>query len=230
MHRFLCPELNTSVVELPADEAHHAVHVLRLRTGDRIALVDGKGSYAEADLTHADKRGCTAELISRRHHNNPAAGIHIAVAPTKSIDRFEWFLEKATELGVERITPLITQRTERGHLRHDRLLKVLVSAMKQSQRSWLPQLDPATELKALLPALAPQCYFGWCEGEHADFAGRYDATRPVSILIGPEGDLSAEEAELLRTHGAEAVALGSARLRTETAAVAALAWTALLPR
>ena len=230
MHRFLVTDLSAPTIALPADEAHHAVHVLRLRAGDRIALVDGRGTLAEATLLTADKRSCTAEVTAQQHTPDPAAGIHIAVAPTKSIDRFEWFLEKTTELGVARITPLMTQRTERGHLRHDRLLKVLVSAMKQSQRTWLPQLDAPTSLPDLLPELAPQCYFGWCVGEHDAFAARYDATRPVSMLIGPEGDFSEEEATLLRAHGAQAVSLGAARLRTETAAIAVCAWMNLLHR
>jgi 16S rRNA (uracil1498-N3)-methyltransferase len=140
------------------------------------------------------------------------------------MDRFEWFLEKATEIGVDRITPVFTQRTERDKIRHDRMEKVLVGAMKQSQRKWLPQLDELIKLKELAVTTCPQKFFGWCEGDHADLTSAYEPKLDALVLIGPEGDFTPEEAELLLANGFQPVSLGKARLRTETAAIAACTW------
>ena len=236
MHLFYCPLSETGSVELPAEEAHHAVHVLRLKEGDTIGLLDGRGTFAEARITGMTKRGCTAQVVEQETlPPERAARIHLAVAPTKQMDRYEWFLEKATEIGVDRITPLFTHRTERDKLRHDRMEKVLVGAMKQSQRKWLPQLDELTKLKDLiLPSPqtlsrgegrpVPQKFFGWCEGHHADFTSAYDPKRDALMMVGPEGDFTQEEAEVLLANGFQAVSLGKARLRTETAAIAACTW------
>ena len=229
MHQFHCPELDTDVVELPEEEAHHAGSVLRLKVGDRIALLNGRGLRVEAMLIEVGRSRVVSQVISRvsmpleRTHR-----IHLAVAPTKQMDRFEWFVEKAVEIGVDRITPLVTSRTERARLRIDRLDRVAISAMKQSQRTWLPVIDELTELKDLLTEELPaQRFFGWCEGEHAPLMERYSPRADVLVFIGPEGDFTPAEAELLRKHHVQAIALGSARLRTETAALAACTWMSL---
>lgn len=225
MHLFHCPQLGTAIVDLPPEEAHHAVHVLRLSVGEMIGLLDGKGTSAEARITEASKRGCRAQVLSTASHGpERTSRIHIAVAPTKQMDRYEWFLEKATEIGVDLITPLSTHRTERDKLRRDRMEKVLVGAMKQSQRRWLPELDDLTKLKELTLSSAPQKFFGWCEGEHIDLTSVYDPKLDVLMVIGPEGDFTPEEAEMLVANGFRAVSLGKARLRTETAAIAACTW------
>lgn len=201
-----------------------------------IGLLDGKGCFAEAEIEEVAKRRCLARVV-RKAVAEPErfARIHLAVAPTKQMDRYEWFLEKATEIGVDRITPLLTHRTERNKLRQDRMEKVLVGAMKQSQRRWLPQLDGPTPLKDLVsptPRILsqgerrsiPQKFFGWCEGEHIDLTAAYDPNKDALMMIGPEGDFTPEEAELLLANGFQAVSLGNARLRTETAAIASCAW------
>ena len=226
MHLFYCPLPMVGTFELPEDEAHHARSVLRLSAGDPIGLLDGRGTLAQAEITHVDKRQVLVNITSEnRIDRERRARIHLAVAPTKQMERFEWMLEKCTEIGVDRITPLITQRTERAHLRHDRLNKVLISAMKQSQRAWLPVLDTPVELRTLLAgALPDQCCFGWCEGECAAITKAYRPTGNALMLIGPEGDFTPEEAEELRTVHFQAVSLGEARLRTETAAVVACTW------
>jgi 16S rRNA (uracil1498-N3)-methyltransferase len=225
MHLFHCPDLRNTEVELPEEEAHHAVHVLRLVAGNIIGLLDGKGGFAEAELTAVSKRGCTAWVLRQEQApEERKARIHLAVAPTKQMERFEWFLEKATELGVDRITPLLTQRTERDKLRHDRMEKVLVGAMKQSQRRWLPQLDELTRLKELDPHPVQQRFFGWCTGEHRHLTSVHDPQQDALMVIGPEGDLTPEEAKMLMHRGFQAVSLGQARLRTETAALAACTW------
>ncbi len=233
-HLFFCPSLPVDELELPDEEARHATGVLRLREGDVIGLLDGKGTRAEAVITHADRKGCAVRITSRSSSaSERSSSIHIAVAPTKQMERFEWMLEKCTEIGVDRITPLITERTERDKLRRDRLERVLVSAMKQSQRTWLPRLDEAIAIKELISAEIPQQRsFGWCEGDHRPFTQVYRPTEPAIILIGPEGDFTQEEAAALLARGFSAVSLGVARLRTETAAIAACTWMnfAQLPR
>lgn len=224
MHLFHCIDLTGDLVDLSEEEAHHAVHVLRLSPGSRVGLLDGRGTRAEAELTTVSKRGCTARIL-RRATDPPerAARIHLAVAPTKQMERFEWFLEKATEIGVDRITPIMTRRTERTKLRMDRLHKVLVGAMKQSQRAWLPELDEPLPL-ADLKDLPEQRFFGWCEGERTPLTSAFDPGRDAVMLIGPEGDLTPEEAQALLAQGFQAVSLGRARLRTETAAIVACTW------
>lgn len=229
MHLFHVPDLSGPTVALPEEEAHHAVHVLRSSVGTRVGLLDGRGTRAEAVLITVDKRTVQAQVLERTEHpRERKALIHLAVAPTKQADRYEWFLEKAVEIGVDRITPLLTARTERAKLRTDRLERVAISAMKQSQRTWLPVIDQPMTLKELLSAPLPgQRAFGWCESTHVPFMELYAPDRDAVLVIGPEGDLSAEEAELLRGGGFAAVSLGAARLRTETAALAACTWMSL---
>lgn len=226
MHLFYSPVPATAEVDLPEEEAHHAVHVLRLAPGTLIGLLDGNGTFAEAELAAVGKRGCTVRILQRRTlPPERRSRIHLAVAPTKQMDRYEWFAEKAVEIGADRITPLITARTERTRLRTDRLLRVAVSAMKQSRRTWLPQIDEPTSLGQLLAHELPlQRFFGWCEDIHAPFTSVYRPLDDALVLIGPEGDFTPEEAGTLRGHGFQAVGLGRARLRTETAALAACTW------
>lgn len=229
MHLFHCPDLDTDLVQLPEEEAHHATSVLRLDQGVRVGLLNGRGVRVEAELEHVGRREVTARVLERievpleRKHR-----IHLAVAPTKQMERYEWFVEKAVEIGVDRITPLLTARTERAKLRIDRLYRVAISAMKQSQRAWLPTIDELTTLADLLKRELPaQRYFGWCEGEHASLMQGYTGSADVLVLVGPEGDFTNTEADLLRDHQFAAVSLGNARLRTETAALAACTWMSL---
>jgi len=229
MNLFYTPTLDSELVELPTEEAHHAAHVLRMQVRDRIGLLDGQGTRAEAELVEVSKKRVVARISARVHTvAERTARIHIAVAPTKQSERIEWFVEKAVELGVDRITPLITARSERTRLRTDRLQRVAIAAMKQSQRAWLPSIDEPTTLGDLLQHELPaQRFFGWCEGDHVSLMQTYSPSSDALVLIGPEGDLSAEEAEQLRTEGFTAVSIGSARLRTETAALAVCAWMSL---
>ena len=229
MHLFYCPTFNGDLIELPEEEAHHAASVLRLRVGERIGLLNGKGLRAEAELVEVNKRRCMAQVMERvQHAAERKARIHMVVAMTKQMERYEWFVEKAVEIGVDRITPLLTSRTERNTIRLDRLERMAVAAMKQSQRTWLPVIDPLTTLDALLAQDLPaQRCFGWCAGEHTSFMHTYSNESDAILLIGPEGDFTTGEADLLRSHGINAVSLGHARLRTETAAIAACTWMSL---
>lgn len=229
MHLFHVPALDTGEVFLTDEEAHHALHVLRLKPGAVIGLLDGRGTRATADLVLVDKRRVAARITQREVL--PAerrARIHLAVAPTKQADRFAWFVEKAVEVGVDRLTPLITTRTERTRVEPARLLRLAIAAMKQSQRVWLPTIDAATTLPVLIGSPLPtQCYFGWCEGEHTSLMERYAPGTDALVLIGPEGDFTTDEVDRLHSAGFAPVSMGSARLRTETAALAACTWMSL---
>lgn len=223
MHLFHVPDLDGSAIELPEEEAHHALHVLRLKAGDRVGLLDGRGLEVTAELVEVGKRRVLARAMARvLRPRERAVSNWLAVAPTKQMDRYEWFIEKAVEIGVDRITPILTARTERTKLRSDRLEKVAVAAMKQSQRHWLPLIDAPTALGALLEGPLPEArYFGWCEGAHTPLANSLVGRSDTLVLIGPEGDFTAEEAEAMRRRSCAAVSLGTARLRTETAATVA---------
>ena len=226
MHAFYLPDLARGANELPEDEARHATSVLRLRVGDRISLLDGKGTRAEATIEGISKHGCAVRVVDRTVLSpERKARIHLAVAPTKQMERFEWMLEKCTEIGVDRITPLITERSEREKLRRGRLERVMVSAMKQSQRVWLPELDEPTSLNDLISGKIPaQRLFGWCEGERTSLTSTYRPQEDTVLLIGPEGDFTPEEARTLMDSAFAPVSMGVARLRTETAAITACAW------
>ncbi len=228
MHRFHCTGLDAAEVLLPADEAAHALRVLRLREGHAVQLTDGAGAEAEGTLHAIGRHEVAVRITDRRQHPPPATTIHLAVAGTKQSDRFEWFVEKAVEVGVERITPLVTARTERGHLRTERLLRVAASAMKQSRRAWLPRIDALTGLEALLAeAGAEQRFVAHAAPGTTTLMRAFDPGRSALVLIGPEGDWTPTELERLNTAGITTVGLGDARLRTETAALAACTWMSL---
>ncbi len=226
MHLFYCPSLLTGAPELPEEEAHHARTVLRLSAGTSVGLLDGRGAVAEAEITAIDKRHLSFRITSKKTiPTERTSRIHLVVAPTKQMERFEWMLEKCTEIGVDHVTPLLTERTERSRLRHDRLQRVMISAMKQSQRAWLPDLDEASTIKDLIDRGIPaQRWFGWCEGERTMLTTSYRPSEDVILLIGPEGDFTPEESQELIGHGFGPVSLGAARLRTETAAMVACTW------
>lgn len=229
MHLFYCPDMEQGLVELPQEEAHHATQVLRLSIGVRVGLLNGRGTRAEAELVDVSRKRCVAMVMdSKDHPAERAARIHLAVAPTKQLDRIEWLVEKAVELGVDRITPLQTSRTERIRVRLDRLERVAIAAMKQSQRNWLPAIDPLTALPDLLAERSEaRRYFGWCMGGPDAFMEAYEPDRDALVLVGPEGDFTPAEAEEMMAANAMPVGLGAARLRTETAALAACMWMSL---
>ena len=153
---FIAENIKPGLVQLSNEEAAHAQRVLRLKTGDPVTLLDGRGSRGAGHVADIGKKFCSVTVSTVDYTEETRPSIHIAIAPTKSIDRFEFFLEKATELGVNRITPLLCEHSERKRLRHDRCLKVLTAAMKQSRRSWLPTMDELTALPAFLKKALPE--------------------------------------------------------------------------
>ncbi len=232
MQLFFIPQIDQEYIDLPAEEARHAVQVLRKRVGDELDIVDGKGGWYKGLTTETSKRSCTVQLTQTRKETQ-RANYHLtmAVSPTKSNDRFEWFLEKATEIGVDTIIPLKCSRTERPRIRIDRYEKVLVSAMKQSLQAWLPELKEFTSFAEVVEQFHENqaTYIGWCNEEvKSPLIDNYQAPANVLILIGPEGDFTEEEVLLAQANGSQPITLGPTRLRTETAALVATQSIALL--
>ncbi len=220
MHLFYQPELTNGVHQLSEDESGHAIRVMRLGIGAQAEVTDGKGTLARIEITGNDKRGCSFHILSQIKEPRPVLP-SIAIAPTKNLDRFEWFLEKAVEIGVGQICPILCSNSERRVLKLDRCEKVILAAMKQSQQNWLSAIAPLTPFKDFVANAEGQLLMAHCRtGEkQALFASTSSSNW---ILIGPEGDFTVEEIALAQQRGAKAIDLGKNRLRTETAGIFAL--------
>lgn len=229
MELFYSDNISAGQVLLDQEQSTHCVRVLRHREGDTISVIDGQGSLYECRLVDADPKAAVATVIGR----TPDFGTHpyhltMAVCPTKNIDRFEWFAEKATEIGVDVIAPVFGDRSERRVLKTDRIRRLAVSATKQSLKGRVPEVREPVSVAEFV-ASAPEgslrliCY---CEDDESRRISMQDAlaasdVRDVVVLIGPEGDFSPEEVSAALSSGWKPVHLGSSRLRTETAAVVA---------
>lgn len=222
MNLFFCRNIKDNIAILDETESHHCIKVLRLSTGDEICLVDGKGGYFEGQISIPDHRNCTIEIkksdfeTGKRNYS-----LHVAMAPTKNIERFEWFLEKSTEIGIDQITPLLCNRSERKILRIDRLEKVITSAMKQSLKAYHPVLHPMTEFDTFLKSeSAGEKLIAHCmDGTRQDLIKMKNTGNNFTILIGPEGDFTLQELDFAFAKGFLPVSLGTSRLRTETAGI-----------
>ncbi|MCV9385139.1 16S rRNA (uracil(1498)-N(3))-methyltransferase [Reichenbachiella ulvae] len=212
-----------SDLTLSQEESSHAVKVLRKKTGDTLHLMDGIGGKYEAEITEANFRKCEFKILKKEEMAPREAQIHIGIAPTKNIDRLEWFVEKACELGVDQITIFITQHTERKKVKLDRLEKKAISAMKQSKSFWKCKIHWADKFPAFLSStMEEQRFIAYVEtGEESALRQLLQAEKDTIILIGPEGDFSPEEVKLATDAGFTAVNLGKNVLRTETAGIIA---------
>lgn len=212
------------LITLPDEEAAH-LKVFRMKQGDELLLTDGRGHLCKAEIVESSSKSNIVRLIEVRVFPHPAHSVHIVVAPTKNIARFEWFLEKATEIGIDEITPFFGEHSERVNLRLDRLNKVLVSAMKQSLKSFIPKINEPVSLKSFLDRYdhIDNGYIAWLDknAEQQHLKSLITVNKPVTVLIGPEGDFSMNEVEAAKSKGFLPVSLGRSRLRTETAALAA---------
>lgn len=224
MQLFYTPDITDIDYRMNETESKHAVRVLRLSNGDMIQLVDGKGNFYEATIVDAHPKRCQLKITSKiPEYNKRGHYLHLAVAPTKNIDRFEWFLEKATEIGIDEITPLLCEHSERKIIKQERLEKVIISAMKQSIKAYLPKLNPLTSLQELFLTSSPfrkfiaHCY----ERDKRELKNEVEGSNSNLIVIGPEGDFSEKEVNLALENGFTPVSLGNSRLRTETAGVVA---------
>lgn len=221
---FYHPDLQ-SCPELPEEESGHAVRVLRHTEGDTLTVVDGQGNFYETHITAAHPKHCQVAIDKVTPEAHWPYGVELAVAPTKNLDRIEWMLEKAVEMGLDRLTPLRCRFSERKELKTERLTKIAVSAMKQSLKATLPAIDEMTDIKKFLEEpFDGQKFIAHCmkDSPRQLLSHEVKPGAAVRVLIGPEGDFSEEEVRLAIDHGYVPVSLGEQRLRTETAALAAV--------
>lgn len=215
--------LASKLVKLDEEENHHATKVLRCSVGQKVLLLDGKGNSAEGIFQELHSKESTLIIENYSSHKPLSYQLHMAVAPTKMIDRFEWFLEKATEIGVAEITPIITERTERKVVKMARMEKVVLAAVKQSQQAYFPKINEAIKLKDFL--IQQKCsnkFIAHCiNAPKEDLITCVNPNSNNLILIGPEGDFTEGEVEKALELGYKAVSLGNSRLRAETAGVVA---------
>jgi 16S rRNA (uracil1498-N3)-methyltransferase len=224
MHLFYHPSAGRGLLTLDISESAHCTKVLRLAAGSVFYLTDGKGMLCKARLVKPDPKACVAEVTEISHLPAERPGsLHIAIAPTKRIERFEWFLEKATEIGIDRIIPLYCGNSERRVIKAGRLEKVLVSAMKQSFRAWLPELALPEKFENLVgQPFGGNRFIAAMQASPSAHLGKvYEKGADTLILIGPEGDFRNEEIETAKEAGIIPVSLGTTRLRTETAGLVA---------
>lgn len=224
MQLFYVPNISGAEVILTETESKHAVRVLRLPVGAHIQLVDGKGGFYEAKITDNSPKKCRLEIVeSKTEFGKKNFNLHIAIAPTKNIDRFEWFLEKCTEIGIHQITPIVSEHSERKVIKPERLEKILVSAMKQSVKAYLPKLNTLTTFKAFIGQHKEvKKYIAHCNpGKKNHLKDEILEGDNVTLLIGPEGDFSSDEVAWAKEYGYKEISLGTSRLRTETAGIAA---------
>ena len=210
--------------ELPEEEAGHCIRVLRLGEGDEIVLTDGQGSFYKAAISRAHPKHCEVTLLeSWKQPDLWNFNLHIAIAPTKNMDRMEWFVEKATEIGFDELTFLNCRFSERKVIKTERISKILVSAIKQSLKARLPQLNEMTDFNKFITQPFPgQKFIAHCyEGEKPLLKDMVHPGEDALVLIGPEGDFSEEEVRKAAENGFIPISLGKSRLRTETAALVA---------
>ena len=223
---FYKEDLIASSTDVVLDEAtsKHIVQVLRMQNGERLQLTNGKGILFTAEISDNNRKKCAVAVIQKSEIANLKSKIIIAISPVKNNTRFEWFLEKATEIGVSEIIPLVCTRTEKTVFKFERMKSILVSAMLQSQQTWLPVLHEPTKFNELVKSSAQQQKFiAHCMDDAkrslADLNN--ESLSSKIILIGPEGDFTADEISLALQHHFNAVSLGNTRLRTETAGIVA---------
>ena len=226
MHRFYAPDIIETLI-LPEEESGHCVRVLRLKEGDEIEVVDGTGKCLRCRITLAHHKRCAVEVVEVSEQlPHWGKSIVVAIAPTKNLDRMEWMVEKCTEMGVDRMVPLRCRYSERKELKRERLNKIAVSAMKQSLKCTLPQIDEMTPISEVIGMpFDGRKYIAYCDPSvpRLLFAKEYDPDSNALIMIGPEGDFSPEEIKAAIDAGFLPISLGDSRLRTETAAVMACA-------
>ncbi len=223
MHVFYTPDIDICP-ELPEEESAHAVRVLRLQPGDEVMLTDGKGNFYRAEISAATNKRCLVSLVETIPQAPLWNGhLHIALAPTKNMDRTEWFAEKATEIGFDELTFLNCRFSERKVIKTERIAKILVSAIKQSLKARLPRLNEMADFRKFVTRpFSGQKFIAHCyPGDKPLLKEVIHADEDALVLIGPEGDFSEEEVQLAIANGFIPISLGKSRLRTETAALVA---------
>lgn len=221
---FYTPDIRSSH-ELPEEEAAHAVRVLRMTEGDEMVLMDGRGTFYKAEVSAASSKRCMFTILDEMPQERQWTGhLHLAMAPTKNMDRTEWLAEKATEIGFDELSFLNCRWSERKVIKTERIQKILVSAMKQSHKPELPVLNEMVDFKKFVQQpFSGQKFIAHCHQDNLpELRSVMQRDEDVLVLIGPEGDFSEEEVALAEANGFVGISLGKSRLRTETAALVAV--------
>ena len=219
---FYQPDIDQGALHLSEEESRHTVKVLRYQNGEVLELTNGRGTHFNVRITNADSRKCLFEIVDRKELPKKDFSVHIAIAPTKNMDRTEWFIEKSVEIGIDQISFMQCKNSERKSINMERVEKIAISAMKQSGQYWLPELRPLTLMKNLLQTSAAQKFITYVD--HSNPHHLQSLALPSKnyvVLIGPEGDFTKEELLDAEKSGFSKVSLGATRLRTETAGVVA---------
>lgn len=223
MQLFYEPNASVNGFILNKEEAQHCIKVLRKKQGDRIHVVDGSGTFYECNIADTNIKNCQLDVKNTWKENAPARHIHIAIAPTKNIDRIEWFVEKSVEIGIQEISFMLCQNSERRDIKIERVLKKAISAMKQSVKASLPIINEQVKFSEFISQNhRGKKYIAYVDSSNPEQLKEVDCdNQPAIVLIGPEGDFRAEELELALTHNYSKISLGNSRLRTETAGIVA---------
>ncbi|OFY85549.1 MAG: 16S rRNA (uracil(1498)-N(3))-methyltransferase [Bacteroidetes bacterium RIFCSPLOWO2_12_FULL_35_15] len=225
MHLFYTPDITTNTYLLNEEESRHAIRVLRLHIGDKIQLIDGKGGLYVAEIIDDNQKHCSVRITdTKTEFLKRDWYLQIAIAPTKNMDRLEWFIEKATEIGINEISLINCNKSERTIVKAERLNKVAISAIKQSMKAYLPKINDVVDLKKFIISTKDfdgQKFIAHCHDREIlpHIKTFYKSKENVIILIGPEGDFSIDEIKLALENGYKEISLGESRLRTETAAL-----------
>jgi 16S rRNA (uracil1498-N3)-methyltransferase len=228
MHLFYTPDISSNTYTLNEEESKHCVRVLRLSIGDKIQLIDGKGGWYDAEIIDDNQKRCAVNIIqSKKEVGKRNWNLHIAIAPTKNMDRLEWFIEKATEIGIDEVSLIDCKNSERTIVKTERLNKVVISAMKQSIKCYLPKINEVADFEQLIKGtehfngqkFIAHCYSDIGSDKKIHLKSIYTPQQNALVLIGPEGDFSVDEVKLAIKNGFQEINLGISRLRTETAAL-----------
>jgi len=221
MNLFYTPLIQGETHLLEESESKHAIRVLRLTKGERVVLVDGKGGWYEAEIEEDHPKRCLLSILSKEENYHPLGyTLHLAVAPTKNMERFEWFLEKSTEIGISEITPILCMRSERRQMKMDRLERILIAAMKQSLKATKPVINPPISFEEfILKDHSGTLGIAACFGSERVGIEQLGTEGAYTLMVGPEGDFTGEEVQSAIQAGFAPFHLGRFRLRTETAAV-----------
>jgi 16S rRNA (uracil1498-N3)-methyltransferase len=211
--------INNDIAELTPEESWHCTKVLRFKAGDEVDLIDGKGNFFKGELYTVNEKKCVAKIKSvMKPQPKRNYYLHLAIAPTKNIDRMEWLVEKAVEIGIDEITFIRCKNSERTVVKEERLVKIAESAVKQSLQALIPKINPLISFNEAVKIKADQKLLAHCGNEFKKHLKEFDLKNKSSLVfIGPEGDFTLEELQLAENNGAGFVSLGDNRLRTETA-------------
>ena len=221
---FYVADLTADTITLDEDTSKHIVQVLRMQQNEEVLLTNGKGTKARCTIVDDNRKRCTVKLVSVEQEEQATCHVTIAISLVKNASRFEWFLEKATEIGVRQIIPLVCERTEKEKFRYDRIQNIVISAMLQSQQCWLPHLHQPTNLDQVIKeSTSENKWIAHCIPQQKRRLPCSVIATDTIILIGPEGDFTEKEISSALQHGFQPVSLGKTRLRTETAGIVAAA-------